>query len=63
MPGYNKPSAVFQASFSLQVFTRLKKALVSVQRSPGLLASENRGVSSNALSIYLLEAQNLIQDE
>ena len=27
MPSYNKPSAVFQASFSLQVLTQLKKAI------------------------------------
>ena len=53
MPSYHNPSAVFQASFSLQVLTQLKKEFRFYTEISGLLASENRGVSSNAPSIII----------
>ena len=62
-PVTTNPLQFFKPVSHCKYSLNFKRHFVSIQRSPGLLASENRGVSRNTPSIYLLEAQNLIQDE
>ena len=53
-PVTTNPLQFFKPVSHCKYSLNFKRHFVSIQRSPGLLASENRGVSRNTPSIYLL---------